>query len=167
MAENSHDLHNTPEPLPDLSKPENRHESRDVDAWAIGRFGIALVLLCIVALGLLFGFFQYLKSMTGGAPAPTAMAPPTPPAPALEVTPVIDLKAFHAANDQLLNTYCWVDQQKGIVRLPIDRAIDLLAQKGLPSRTQQPPSAGVSVPTESGLGPKMLPPGGPLAGGAQ
>ncbi len=32
-----------------------------------------------------------------------------------------------------LNTYAWVDKDAGVVRIPVDRAIDLLAQKGLPS----------------------------------
>jgi hypothetical protein len=36
-------------------------------------------------------------------------------------------------DDHILNTYAWVDKQNGVVRVPIDRAIDLLAAKGLPS----------------------------------
>ncbi|HEV3263716.1 MAG TPA: hypothetical protein VG013_43175, partial [Gemmataceae bacterium] len=87
------------------------------------------------------------------------------PAPRLEVTPAVDLQAVRAAEEKELSTYGWVDQQKGVVRLPIDRAIDLLAQKGLPSRQEKVVESDVSVPMESGLGPKMLPPGGPLAGG--
>ncbi|MGH9550659.1 MAG: hypothetical protein ACRD3W_14865, partial [Terriglobales bacterium] len=57
--------------------------------------------------------------------------------------------------DKLLNGYAWIDPQKGLVRIPINQAIDLLARRGLPSRpqTEMPPlSIGVSVPTESGLG---------------
>ena len=57
-------------------------------------------------------------------------------------------------------------REHGIVRIPIDQAIDLLAGSHLPARqTQQPETAAaVSLPTASGLGPKMQPPGGPLAG---
>jgi len=44
--------------------------------------------------------------------------------------------------------------------------MDMLVQKGLPVRAAAPPSAeGVSMPTESGLGPKMQQPGGPLGVG--
>ena len=60
-----------------------------------------------------------------------------------------------------------MDQKTGVVHIPIDRAIDLLAQRGLPSRPQkgsQTAAFDVSVPTESGLGPKMQQVGGPLAG---
>jgi hypothetical protein len=140
------------------------HEERDVNAWAVGKFAIALTLACILSLALLFGLFRYFLSLEGGKSIDNVKAPP---APQLQTTPAKDLRAIRAAEDQLLNNYGWVDQQKGIVRLPIDRAIDLLAQKGLPSRPQtdvQTAAGDVSVPTESGLGSKMLPPGGPLAG---
>ena len=151
--------------LPDLTEPDARHEHTDVNVWVVGKFGIALVLLCIVALGLLFGLFRYFQSLDGGSPAVTALK--LPPAPTLETTPVQDLKAIRAAEEQLLTSYGWVDREKGLVRIPIARAIDLLAQRGLPSRPQdqvETAARDVSVPTESGLGPKMQPPGGPLAG---
>jgi hypothetical protein len=77
-----------------------------------------------------------------------------------------ELKAVRDAEDQVLNSYGWVDQQKGVVRIPIAQAMDLVVKKGLPVRTAAPPTTeGVSVPTASGLGPKMLPPGGPLGEG--
>jgi hypothetical protein len=45
---------------------------------------------------------------------------------------------------QRLNSYGWVDQQAGIARIPIDRAMALLAQRGLPTR----PQAGVAPPSD-------------------
>jgi hypothetical protein len=87
--------------------------------------------------------------------------------PRLQSAPIGDLKDMKAAEDKILNGYGWIDQQHGLVRIPIDRAIDLLAQRGLPARQVTEPqtaAAGVSVPTESGLGPKVQQPGGPLAG---
>lgn len=160
MAENSH-------PYPDLSQPDNRHERTDVDAVAVSKFGIGLILLCIAALGLLVGVFRYLQSLDPGTTTRVVTKPKLPPAPVLESTPVLDLRAIRVAEEQVLHTYGWIDQPKGVVRIPIDRAIDLLAQRGLPSRPQTEVQAGageVSVPTESGLGPKMQSPGGPLAG---
>jgi len=44
------------------------------------------------------------------------------------------LKQLRATEDAILTTYGWVDREKGIVRIPIDRAIDLLATRGLPTR---------------------------------
>jgi hypothetical protein len=90
-----------------------------------------------------------------------------PPEPRLEETPAPDLKAFRDSEEKALTSYGWVDQKAGVVRIPIDRAIELTAQRGLPSRAEKdrPAASDTSVPTESGLGTKMQQVGGPLAGG--
>jgi hypothetical protein len=170
MAANRHDHHDHDRHLPDYSRPENRFEHRDVNVWAVYKFGIALALLCVVSFGLLFGLYRYFLAREGGAASQQKMnvdARDLPPLPRLQSAPIQDLREMRAAEDSILGGYGWVDQQHGVVRIPIDRAIDLLAQRGLASRPQAGPqsaSAGVSVPTESGLGPKMQQPGGPLAG---
>ena len=56
-----------------------------------------------------------------------------PPEPRIEVAPYEQLQRLKVQEDHILNTYAWVDQKGGTVRVPIDRAIDLLAAKGLPS----------------------------------
>ena len=43
-----------------------------------------------------------------------------------------DIADLHAREDLLLNNYSWVDQSQGKVRIPIERAMDLIAQRGLP-----------------------------------
>ena len=43
--------------------------------------------------------------------------------------------ALLAAQNEKLNSYGWVDRSNGIVQIPIEHAIDLLAQRGLPCRT--------------------------------
>jgi len=60
------------------------------------------------------------------------------PEPQLQKTPVPDLKAIRAEEDKLLNGYAWVDQPKGVVRIPVDRAIEVLAKRGLPARSEVP-----------------------------
>ena len=61
-----------------------------------------------------------------------------------------DVADLHAREDLLLNNYSWVDQSKGTVRIPIEQAIQLIAQRGLPVapavQTQQP-MTGESTPT--------------------
>ena len=140
-------------------------EQSDVNVVAVSKVGIALLLVTILAMALIVGLFNYFKVQEGGE---AKQIEPTKvfPEPRLEKTPIPDLKAVREAEDQVLNTYGWVDQQKGVVRIPIAKAMDMVVAKGLPVRTAAPPvEQGISVPTESGLGPKMLPPGGPLAGG--
>ena len=43
-----------------------------------------------------------------------------------------DIATLHAREDILLDNYTWVDRSKGTVRIPIERAMEILAQEGLP-----------------------------------
>ena len=142
--------------------PHIGHETSDVDTWAVGKFGIGLLLLCIATLGLIFGVFRYFQNELDAKPGATAVVDPVKvfPQPQLQTTPVLDLQAVRAEETQRLTTYGWVDQPKGVVRIPIDRAIELLAARGLPARTVQPPAQDISVPTESSLGMKQHAAGG-------
>lgn len=58
------------------------------------------------------------------------------PAPRLQVAPQADLAALRSREDAELNGYGWVDRQAGVVRIPINRAMDLIVQRGLPVRGQ-------------------------------
>src|SRR5579863_9054505 len=44
----------------------------------------------------------------------------------------IDVVDLHAREDILLDNYTWIDSSKGSVRVPIDQAMQIIAQKGLP-----------------------------------
>jgi hypothetical protein len=164
---------NKPHDPVELGHPEPHIEATDINAWAVGKFAIALILLSIFSLAGLFALFRYFIQSSGG-PLPSILRGPEidarkrPPAPQLEVTEPLDLAREHAAEDKLLNSYGWVDRPKGVVRIPIERAIDRVAQQGLPTRTQAPPPASTAVvPTMSGLGPIMQQPGGPLGGSSK
>jgi len=56
-----------------------------------------------------------------------------PPEPRIEVAPYEQYQRLKVQEDHILNSYAWVDQKAGVVRVPIDRAIDMLATKGLPT----------------------------------
>jgi hypothetical protein len=71
-----------------------------------------------------------------------------PPEPRLQVSAPNDLKQYQAAQGEILNSYGWVDQKAGIVRIPIDRAMDILLQKGLPVRRATPAKRGVLKTSE-------------------
>jgi hypothetical protein len=153
----------------DAPPPGATQEEKDVNALAVGLFGVCLAVLCVVTVILLIGLFRYFRDREAAsqvpAEAPAAEMRGLPAEPTLQVHPQQDLKQMRAQEDQILGSYGWVDREKGIVRLPIGRAMELLAQRNLPYRQGPAPdsaAAAVSVPTESGLGPKMIPPGGPL-----
>jgi len=118
----------------DEHNPRLGHETTDINVWAVGKFGIALAAVMIVSLFLLFGLMKYFQSQEATEVVKTVDPAKVFPQPQLQQTPIPDLKTFHADEDKVLNTYGWVDPQKGIVRIPIDRAIDVLAQRGLPAR---------------------------------
>jgi hypothetical protein len=61
-----------------------------------------------------------------------------------------DVADLHAREDLLLDNYTWLDQSKGTVRIPIERAMEIIAQKGLPVAPpvqQAPLLAGDQKPT--------------------
>ena len=66
-------------------------------------------------------------------------------APHLQVDPHQDWVTLRAREDQELNTYGWIDRTAGVVRIPIERAMDLTLQRGLPvSSTNAIPKAAQS-----------------------
>ena len=151
--------------------PQGGHELHDVNPIVITRFGIGLTIIMIATLFVVWGLFSWFVKEEGGryAAAPPLSTTATsgvrvPPQPRLQNTPRIDLRDIRAAEDQALGTYGWVDQAQGIVRLPVDRAMEIIAQRGLAARTQAPPVTGSqNNPTQSSGGAILQQPGGPLA----
>ena len=61
---------------------------------------------------------------------PVATALPTaPPEPRLQTSPALDLKTLRDAEDAHLHSYAWVDRKAGAVRIPIERAMELVAKE--------------------------------------
>ena len=118
--------------------PPIGHETTDVNVWAVGKFAIGLVVVCVVSIGLLFGLLKFFQSREETSVANTVEPTKLFPQPQLQKTPIPDLRAIRAEEDKLLNGYAWVDQPKGVVRIPVDRAIEVLAQRGLPTRGEVP-----------------------------
>jgi hypothetical protein len=154
----------------ELGHPKAGHEEHDVDAIVITKFGIGLTIVMISTLFLVWGLFSFFVKEDGGS---YTAAPPlsatgkgvrVPPQPRLQDKPRADLQEIRAAEEHALTSYGWVDQSKGMVRMPIDRAMDAIAQRGLPARQQAPPPLGSQHnPTQSSGGAILQQPGGPLA----
>ena len=53
--------------------------------------------------------------------------------------------SLYGAENRQLNSYGWVDQSNGIVRIPVERAMDLVLERGLPSETNGAPRTGGSA----------------------
>jgi hypothetical protein len=165
VAENKH----SPD-LEGLENPEAKHERSEVNARALTRFGIVFALGLIGSLFIVFFVFDTFRGEEVAKIPPASEklnvdARKLPPNPRLQSVPIEDLKQMRAAEDQILNGYEWLDRKQGTVRIPIGRAMDLVAQENLPHRDTNGPTVDdtATVPTESGMGPIMTQVGGPLS----
>jgi hypothetical protein len=110
-------------------------------------FGGIVVTLLIVA-GL-FGVFSRAREK-GPVPQGAAAEAMLPPEPRLERLPGRQLERLRAEEDRELHSYGWVDRKAGVVRIPIERAMQLLEQHGLPVRQGAQPSAAPATGAPSG-----------------
>ncbi len=125
--------------------------------------GAALLLMVLAVLGALvwlFGSWAESKEAAEVSDAPFADYAPVPEGPRLQVDPAVDLQEMHQREDELLHEYAWADRSRGAVRIPIERAMALIAERGLPTRSGASAFAdSLLVPTESGFGwARRLPP---------
>lgn len=109
------------------------HEQTEVNVRTIVVSLAFLLLGAILAAIVTIGIFRYLHDTYKPDVAAKEAQPQIPPEPRIEVAPAEQIQALRAHEDHVLTSYSWVDQKSGTVRVPIDRAIDMLAQKGLPS----------------------------------
>ena len=115
------------------------HELSDLSPRAIAIFGIALaatVIACLILAVWIFGFFAARETKLDVPPSPLAKQA-APAGPHLQVSAPKDLAEMLAAEENILNSYDWVDRQAGTVRIPIDRAMQLLAERGLPASPKE------------------------------
>jgi hypothetical protein len=109
-----------------------------VNARALTKFGVTMAGLIVVFLFGLWGMFEYLKNRATEMAlplSPSAMvnSQKLPPEPRLQRYPARDMREMRAGEEKILHQYAWIDPDKGIVRIPVERAMDLIAQRGLPA----------------------------------
>jgi hypothetical protein len=141
---------------------------------------VAGVLIYFIVNGL-YGFMDayYRKNqpavtpMSSHLPADTRAITPGDvtrfPQPRLETDERTELNGFRQEEEKILYSYGYADKNAGTVRIPIDRAMELIAQRGLPTRPQNLPSTMTQY--ETNLAGKEFPPGSdeplPTAASAQ
>lgn len=126
------------------STPVNTSEGYEVQDANVRGILMAGLVLAVSTAAVMLLMVLMLKAFSGPqakvsrhAPA-TTVPKQTPLEPRLQVTPQKDLATLRAEEDGLLNNYGWVDKGKGTVRIPIDRAMELTLQRGLPTRLASP-----------------------------
>jgi hypothetical protein len=123
--------------------PEAGYEHTDAQVGPLAVLAVAVGLLVLIActgVAIMWRVMAYETHYTGELQgSPLAGLRPLPPTPRLQITPFTDLKDTREQEHDLLSTYGWADKDKGVVHIPIDRAMDLLAARGLPPGKPEPP----------------------------
>jgi hypothetical protein len=155
-----HDAHERDTAPPDVSLG---HEMRDISTRVVVMFGASLVagaVAVFIAIGLLFASFGRLadRAYVREYPLAAVGAPAQPPAPRLQTRPREELKQMRAEEERFLNGYGWVDPNAGVVHIPIEQAMRMTIEQGLPVRAgAAEPFAG--APERSSSGRTSAPPG--------
>lgn len=116
------------------------YETSDANVGVLAKYALGLAVTCGVALVVVVLLLDYFRAEKKGAePALSPLAAQRealPPEPRLQIQPDADWEKYKAAEDSLEQTYGWVSREAGVVRLPIARALELTAQRGLPVRVE-------------------------------
>jgi hypothetical protein len=110
------------------------HEVRDVNIRIILWLGAAVagvIVVVLVVLNLLLNGLEASAVRSDPELSPLASEPATS-APRLQDTPVRDYLEYRQQQDEMLNSYGWIDREKQVVRVPVSRAMDLILEQGLP-----------------------------------
>jgi hypothetical protein len=109
-----------------LDNPNTSYEREDVRLMVLGV--LALVIIAFLVLIPLVVRATYSEAL----PDANRKLAAVPPAPVLQTDPEADLRAFRAKEEAQLDSYGWVDRSKGVVHIPIRRAMDDSVAKGIP-----------------------------------
>ncbi|MGH9497773.1 MAG: hypothetical protein ACRD3L_01385 [Terriglobales bacterium] len=148
-----------------MAEDMNKHagagfETQDLRSKTIIGFFVALAAVCVLVFLLLRGLYGFLDAdVRAHQPSLGPLAPPASadtrdlnksevkteiqkvfPNPRLEEDERGELKTVLLDQEQKLNSYGWVDEKAGVARIPIERAMQLVAERGLPTT----PKAGIA-----------------------
>ena len=118
------------------------YETQDADARGVFHFLVILgIVLGVTALAC-WGMFRYFKAhaVEGAASeSPFADTRQVPLGPQLQVNPRQDWVNYREEQRKSLETYQWENRSAGIVRVPIEKAMELLVKKGVPVQGEAQP----------------------------
>jgi hypothetical protein len=164
--------------VPEYSETGVFYEKEDASARAVIKVGMVLGAATIFAAVFTLGVFKLLAFREDKAQAATPDSPvwvrsSQPPEPRLQATikeqngvltsPQVDLATLRREERALLGSYGWVDKQAGTVRIPIDDAMRLYAERGAQAEAQAPAAATPAPSAEPPLAPASEPTPAPVA----
>jgi len=122
------------------------YEVRDANIRALLQFAFWMAVVMAVTMFAMKWTFDFLKKAEplGATSSPLVKegARVMPPAPVLQVRPRQELVDYCAVQEAVVNSYGWVNQESGVAHIPVDRAMDLVLARGLPTRPASEAPAG-------------------------
>jgi hypothetical protein len=113
----------TAEHQQDESRPA--FEPTDWTLWPLAAVYVGVVALLVISC------FVLMAAYPSAVPDVRRTLRIAPPGPRLQTNAEADLRQFRAEEEKRLNTYYWVDKQKGVVHIPIREAMKNLARSGI------------------------------------
>jgi hypothetical protein len=122
------------------------YEKSDASIPGMLKSGLVLAFVLFISfVGMKWTLDYFQKSQPLGPPASEVKTPPVPEqGPMLQVQPHQELVDYCNRLEQQLNSYGWIDQSSGVVRIPVSRAMELTLERGLPIRAANAAPAGSS-----------------------
>lgn len=139
--------------MTDHDRPQHEPAEFDSEIHVRGIFGalVGLALLVAFSFGAMIAFSKVLKARSiarDPEPLPVAEANQPRPRPraALQADPTADMVKFAKEEEAALTSYAWVDRTAGVVQIPVERALEIVAERGLPVPPPLPDVPGQAQP---------------------
>ncbi|HZR60724.1 MAG TPA: hypothetical protein VFA80_07230 [Xanthobacteraceae bacterium] len=125
----AHEPHSSEVAPPKKAERENPTTDFEPTDWSLRP--VALLYAAIPVL-LVVSSFVLIWAYPNALPDVDRTLHMAPPGPRLQTDAAGDLQRFRADQERRLNTYYWIDKDKGIVHIPIEQAMKKLAATGVP-----------------------------------
>ena len=115
----------------------------DVNLSGVLKAGIFLLVLAVIVHLLIWGVFKLLETVEAKndpKPSPMFQKDQRPPDPVLQTDPPKEYRAMVATQVEILNSYGWINEEKGVVRIPIEEAMKRVIEKEKQSMVEPPAS---------------------------
>ena len=122
--------------------PGAQYEHTDIDVAVGYKFALWLAVSMVISIFIVYGTFWFFNRQEQAANVAAQKYPlavgqvKAPPAPNLQTQPFRDIYSLRESEAQKLSSYGWVDKEGGVARIPIDRAMEVMLQRGFPARAE-------------------------------
>lgn len=144
----------------DHDKGAQTYERSDANIKAVFGVAVGVLIFAIVCAAIVQGMFWMFEKSGGETAKPKTQRQATEKPirndnePPLQESPETDMIKYRAEENAKLSSYGWTDKGKGIARIPIEDAMKLTLQRGLPTSKAVPvfnAPTGTGHPSEPGV----------------